>query len=87
MVTDAALRAFQVRTVATPFVTVLGVASRVIAGCILELFCEDMDPPPHAMLATKTENKKTKMNMRGTNRIRTASKLKCAVDQGITCVA
>jgi hypothetical protein len=87
MITDTALVAFQVSTVATPLITVLGVASNSIAGCVLRLFCEDIDPPPHPMPAIKIENKKTNMGMRGTNRMGTASKLKCAVDQGTTCVA
>jgi hypothetical protein len=64
---------------------VLGVAAKMIAGCVLELFCEDINPP-HPMPAIKTESKKTNMIMRETNRMST-SKLKCAVDQGITCVA
>ena len=87
MVTEVALLAFQVSNVATPLVTVLGVASKVIAGWILELLCEDIDPPPHPMPAIKMENKKTNIVMRGTNRIKLPPKLKCAGDQGITCVA
>jgi hypothetical protein len=74
MLTDTVLLAFQVSTVVPPLVTVLGVASKVIAGCILELLCEDIDPPPHPMPAIKMENKKTNMVMRGTDRMGTASR-------------
>jgi hypothetical protein len=74
MITDSALLAFQVSSVATPLITVLGVAPKIIAGCMLELFCEDIDPPPHPKPAIRMENKKTNMNMRGRNRIITASK-------------
>jgi hypothetical protein len=73
MLTDSALVAFHVSTVAIPLNTVLGVASKVIAGCVPELFCEDIDPPPHPMLAIKVETEKTNMNMRGKRRIGTAS--------------
>ena len=80
MLTDTVLLAFQVSTVVTPLVTVLGVASKVIAGCILELLCEDIDPPPHPIHAIK--NKKTNMVMRGTNRISAASKIKMCSGSG-----
>jgi hypothetical protein len=74
MITDTVLLAFQVSSVATPLITVLGVASSSIAGCVLELLCEDIDPPPHPMPAIKMENKKTNMVMRGTDRMGTASR-------------
>jgi len=82
MLTDTVLLAFQVSTVVTPLVTVLGVASKVIAGCILDLLCEDIDPPPHPMPAIKMKNKKTNMVMRGTNRISAASKIKMCSGSG-----
>jgi len=71
MVTEVALLAVQLSMVDVPLKTVPGWAASVIVGWMVEFFCVDGDPPPHARVAIKTVNKKTNDDMRRNTRIRT----------------
>ena len=73
MLTELALLAFQLSSVAAPLVTALGWALSAIVGACPEVLDAPIDPPPHPMLAIKIENKNTNADMRRTNRIETSS--------------